>query len=118
MRKRTITFVADTVFWYLIYFLPIIAYLFMFLSGAMQQVLPFDTFFNSLGFNFFTDNVIFTSLSSLFGQNGALPIFATDTPILIFTWFISTFLIHLAVDTLLFIPRLAHKWLDSFTKKD
>ena len=74
----------------------------------------FKTFFDDLGFTFATDNIITNCLSEYFGADGILPLFANDTPFILFSWFICVFVIHLVVDFLLFIPRLAHKWMNEF----
>ena len=120
MRKRVVSHVADTVFWYLLYFLPVLAYLLysFVLPPYATEVLNFELFFENVGFGFVADNVIITSLSSIFGIDGVFPIFSTNMPFIIFTWFIGIYIMHLAVDFLLFIPRLAHKWLNKLTKGD
>lgn len=116
MRKKTITHTADTVFWYVLYFLPVLAYLlFCFIqAGAIESVsVPaFLDFINNAGFSVITDNIIVSSLSELFGTGGVLPLFDNQSIFVIFGWYIGTFILHLAVDFLLFIPRIAHKWLN------
>lgn len=118
MRKRTINHLADTIFWYLLYFFPVIAYLlFLFVEpGTATSIVDLPTFFNQVGFGIVTDNVIINALRDIFGANGILPFFNTDMPLLIFTWYITVFITHLAVDFILFIPRLCHKWMKSFTQ--
>ena len=117
MRKRVVSHVADTVFWYLLYFLPVLAYLLFLIAepASGTAVIDFMTFFESLGLGFVSDNVIISSLSCIFGTDGVFPIFSTDVPFVIFTWFIGTYILHLAVDFILFIPRFAHKWLNKLT---
>lgn len=118
MRKKTVNHLADTIFWYLIYFLPVICYLLYMLvePGTGSTVLAFNAFFDSIGIGFVSDNVVVSSLKSIFGASGVLPLFATETPFIIFGWFICTFIAHLAVDFLLFIPRLCHKYMNKFTQ--
>lgn len=119
MRKKTVNHVADTIFWYLIYFLPVIAFLLYMLAepaSGLGTVATFENFLTTIGFSFVTDNIVYTTLSSLFGVGGVLPLFSTSAPIFIFTWFVSVFICHLAVDFLLFIPRLAHKYMKKFTQ--
>lgn len=120
MRKRNVNFLADTIFWYLIYFLPVVAWLiYLFAEPSSSTTLvDFGTFMSNIGFGFVNDNIIISSLSGLFGANGVLPIFSSSTPLLIFTWFICAIICHLAVDFLVFIPRLAHKWLNAFTTRE
>lgn len=121
MRTRTIKSLADTIFWYLLYFLPVIVYLLYLLvspgTGSATSVISMENIFNSAGLNIVTDNIIVNTLNSIFGSAGIFPLFANNTPFIIFTWFISTYIIHLAIDCLLFIPRLAHKWMDTYSKE-
>lgn len=120
MRKRTINTIADTIFWYVIYFLPVLVYLFYLIlapvSGA--SLAPFTSYFDAVGLGFVADNVVISTLKEIFGIGGILPLFSTDLPFIIFAWFVCTFIVHLAVDFLLFIPRIAHKWLNKFTQGD
>ena len=81
---------------------------------SQDSQLGFDYFMNDIGFGFATDNIVVNGLEEIFGANGVMPVFLTNTPIIIFAWFICVFIIHLAVDFLLFIPRLAHKWMNEF----
>lgn len=120
MRKRSINYLADTVFWYLIYFLPVLGFLLYLLAepSSGTSLVSFSAFFDTIGLGFVSDNVVVNALKDIFGASGVLPLFSTDTPFVIFGWFICTFITHLAVDFLLFIPRLAHKWLNKYTQGD
>lgn len=120
MRQRTVNHVADTIFWYLIYFLPVIAYLLFILAEPSTGTTAVDmiSFFNNVGFTFNDTNIIFSTLTSIFGSGGVLPLFTTNTVIYILTWFVSVFLCHLLVDFVLFIPRLCHKFMKKFTQGD
>lgn len=120
MRKRTIGTLADTIFWYLIYFLPVLVYLLYVLAqpSTGTAIVSFSDCFSDIGLGFVSDNIVVTSLKSIFGTDGVLALFSTDAPFIIFGWFICTFIVHLAVDFLLFIPRLAHKWLNKFSQGD
>lgn len=132
MRKKTVTHVADTIFWYLLYFLPIIisivsvfAY-----SGDWFGVWYVDdgdfsnapflitllSFLNYLGFG--ETSLIYNTLLDIFGTQGLLGVVLPYSPILFyFQYFITVYLMHLCVDFILFIPRIAHKWLNKFTKE-
>ena len=121
MRKRTIKTMADTIFWYLLYFLPVIGYLIFLIaepSSGVTVSLTFSGFMDSIGFGVLTDNIIFSVLSDIFGVNGLLPIFVNDSLIAYFTYFIGVFVIHVLVDVVLFIPRLAHKWMNAMCNKE
>ena len=70
---------------------------------------------NLQGLGFAVDNEISSALYSIFGENnGFMPVFSEGSfgcIVGFFSWFISVYLCHLMVDFILFIPRLAHKWL-------
>lgn len=121
MRKRNLKCIADTVFWYLLYLLPVVCYLLYLVAepgSGNISISDISEFFTKLGLGFVADNIVITSLTALFGVGGILPLFSTSAPFLIFSWFICVFIGHLAVDFILFIPRLAHKWLEHFTQGD
>lgn len=120
MRKRTINNLADTIFWYLIYMLPVVGYLLYLIAepSSGTSLVSFSSFFTNVGIGFVSDNIVVNTLKDIFGAGGVLPLFATDTPFIIFGWFVCTYITHLAVDFLLFIPRLAHKWMNKFTREE
>lgn len=116
MRKKTISFLFDNVLWYFIYFFPLVI---IAISSIHSSVtIDIYNFFTVNGYNLLTDSVIYQSLLDLFGESGYLPLFTANSGMLMFCcWFITANIVHLAVDFLLFIPRLAHKWMDDFTKR-
>lgn len=116
MRKRTCSYFFDTFMWWLIYLLPFLMYLFGFIWGR-SPITSVSTFFDSTGLAS-SNSVILTSLVDLFGPSGILPLFENVVVFQFFSWFIATMLIHLAVDFLLFIPRLCHKWMGSLTNTE
>lgn len=120
MRKRTVNHLADTLFWYLIYFLPVLAYLTYLIAEPSNgtTIISFNECFENIGLGFTTNNIIVNTLKDIFGTNGVLPIFSTNTPFEIFGWFICTYITHLAVDFILFIPRICHKYMERFTQKE
>lgn len=115
MRERTIKNLSDNIMWYLIYLLPIIGFLILLATNNGVPIVFADVF-NNLGLQIVTDNIIVDTLTQIFGVGGVFPIFASPGLIYYFTYFIATMIIHLAVDFLLFIPRLAHKWLGKVTE--
>lgn len=120
MRKKTVTHMADTVFWYVLYFLPVICYLlFLFIHpGSTSPALPptFESFLTDIGLTIVADNPIVNALGGFFGANGTLPLFNSNAVFIVLTWYVATYLCHFAIDFILFIPRIAHKWLDSMNK--
>lgn len=116
MRKRSISHIADTVFWYILYLLPVFMYL---INALRHDTIDFKSFITStLGFAFEASNPIFMALYDLFSSSGVLPLFSSDGAIYLATWFCSMLLVHLLVDFVLFIPRLCHKWLSKATQGD
>lgn len=109
MRKRTIKCLFDNVMWYLIYLLPLI---FAIVHWTKIGTLDIASVFTLGGFELFADNIVFTSLNSIFGANGVIPLFSGNGLLMYLSYFIICMIVHLAVDTLLFIVRLAHNWLE------
>lgn len=122
MRKRTIANLVDSFFWLLVAILPIVLYLITCLSYKLQSstdtLTAFLPFMKNLGL--MDSGIIYKSLSDLFGTGGILPLFSADNnAILVFlSYFVSVEIVHLAVDFLLFIPRLAHKYMNTFTQNE
>lgn len=96
--------------WYLLYLLPI--FLWIVVSIRSVEIVNLSSAMSTLGLDIFTNNIIYTNLCSIFGANGILPLFNSPDILMFMSYFVSVFLIHLAIDFLLFIPRLADKWLN------
>ena len=120
MRKRNVNHFFDELFWYIVYLFPVIAFLFCIPNFGTETnaLITFEYFFESIGLGFVTDNLIISVLRDIFGINGIMPIFSTDAVFIMVSWFITTFLVHLCVDFILFIPRLTHKWLGKCVSDD
>lgn len=128
MRKKTVSHVADTIFWYILYFLPVIGWLiYLFAFGSNPSVVSeggvssnativgFQSFLSYSGLHVLSNNPLVTTLTSIFGAGGIYPILSPSV-INVLGYFVAVYLAHLAVDFLLFIPRLAHKWMNGFTR--
>lgn len=116
MNKRTFHYLVEAG-WLLLALMPIFVYLVVARTSAggtnletfmtvMSQKLDFVT----------TDNIIYTALNSVFGQEGIFPILH-EGMLLYVTYFCIVEVVHLMVDVLVFIPRIAHDWLDAFTRR-
>lgn len=121
MRQRTIKNIADRLFWLVVALLPVLIYLGTFLSyrfASVSETLPsFAEFMANFGVS--QTSIVFTSMSDLFGADGILPLFANNNAILLYmAYFVSVEIVHLAVDFLVFIPRLAHKWMEKLTMNE
>lgn len=111
MRKRTIICLFDKGFWFLVSILPLVAFVVMLWFNG-QTGITLSSVFSACGFSIVADNVVVTSLMSIFGVGGVFPLFATSDLLVYLVYFIFVNIIHLAVDVLLWIPRFAHKLLD------
>lgn len=120
MRKRTVSHIAITVFWYVLYFLPVIAYLlFLFIHpGSISTVspIPFEQFISDIGFTVLTDNIVITSLKQIFGVGGIIPFIESNSIYIILSWYVGVFFMHLFIDVLLFIPKWAHCQMQKYEK--
>ena len=109
MRKKTIKCLFDNVLWYMVYMLPLLLLLiYWFKTGDISL----SNAMSSAGLGILSNNPIYVGLDGIFGSTGTMPLFSSPDILLYGSWFISTFLVHLFVDFLLFIPRLAHKWMN------
>ena len=59
MKKRTITFLTDKIFWYLLYALPIL--LMLLVSFRLGSVDTVSSLLTSAGFDLANDNLIYTT---------------------------------------------------------
>lgn len=110
MRERTQKNLFDNIFWYLIYLLPLIIWVVV--SFRTGNIVSLSNALETMGLKVLENNQILSNLSEIFGSNGVLPLFVSTDILLYISYFICVFLIHLFVDFLLFIPRIAHKWLN------
>lgn len=116
MREKTQKNLFDNVMWYALYLLPLLVWVLV--SFQSGQITTLSSAMSIMGLEIFADNQILTSLTQIFATTGILPLFVTSDIILYMSYFISVFLIHLFVDFILFIPRLAHKWLNKLYQGD
>lgn len=118
MRKRTFAYVADKIFWLLVALLPLLIYcvqMLVYRLPAVSAELP--TFVSFMqGFGLSTESICYTVLYDLFGADGILPLFSgeNNAVLLFLAYFCTVEIIHLAVDFIVFIPRLSHKFMDKF----
>lgn len=124
MRKKTVKNMCSTIFWYLLYFLPIIFTIvqyFSFQSWTGEELIDFKHDF----LNLFADNLAYFGVDEYsfiasvlidcfpnFLQSGA----STYVVFSFMDYFVSVYILHIAVDFILFIPKLCHKWLNYFTQ--
>ncbi len=114
MRKRNVSYLIDKLFWSLVLILPLLIWLIVIArTGQLSSLVDVMTDTHLLPL---MNNSIFTTLSDVFGSNGVVPLIQNADILLYFSYFIIVTLIHLCVDFLLFIPRIAMNWLDNLYK--
>ena len=131
MRKKTLKFTVEKIFWYLLLLLPIISYLIWLcaMSGAMnltslqdmdgiiilqslKDLSMFSSFCDAQGILFDSSNVIFTTFVSLFGSSGVFPVFDTagNAVVWYMTYIVHMYIFRIIVEVLSFLPELCHKF--------
>ena len=114
MRKRNVSYLIDKLFWTLICLLPLLAWLIVIArTGQLTSLVDVMTDVHLLPL---MNNSIFTTLSDIFGAHGVVPLIQNPDILLYMSYFIGVALIHLLVDFVLFIPRIAMNWLDNLYK--
>lgn len=122
--KNRFSYKLDKVFWWIVALLPILCYVLYVGFGDVKtntgSLFTLPDFFVTYVLNgyAFADNVVWTTLYGIFGSNGVFPIFASDAALYIFNWFIWVELFHVFFDVIVFIPRLAHKWISKAVQDD
>lgn len=122
MRKRTIKNIADQLFWLIVALMPLVVFLVQHLAYELTSAADsLPTFLEFMqGFGISTDSIVYSVLADLFGFDGIMPFFTQDnnTVLLFMSYFVTVQIVHLAVDFILFIPRLCHKWMETFTSTE
>lgn len=131
MRKRTFNHILNKLFWHILYILPLIVFIicltfnvntsgdseFNFVKSidvesAIAQVwevcLPVSS--NNVVSQAFDSISVHFNMQYLFGQDSFLNCF--------FTYYVYVVIFHILVDVLLFIPKLAHKWIGGFIDEE
>ena len=114
----------DKIFWLIISLLPVLSW-FIYLYGYVHFVTNPSTsvvyFFNWLQSNFlitdFSSNPFYSVLFQIFGPGGVFPLLDANV-LSLFVWFLTIEVIHVCFDVIVFIPRLAHKWISKAVQND
>ena len=125
MRKRNCDKLFDNIFWYTLYFLPVIFIFGIYFSvyrdtGTLPA--PIDIL-NTLvasgsgdfGMDMFSTILTEFAIEYFYVHNTNIPIVCA---LACMGHFIVVYIFHLFVDFLLFIPRLCHKWMNTLTQGD
>ena len=122
--KNRFSYKLDKIFWWIVALLPVLCYILYVgfgniktTTGSLYTLPDFFITYILNGFGF-SNNVVWTTLSGIFGSNGVFPIFTSDSSLFVFNWFIWVELFHVFFDVIVFIPRLAHKWISKAVQDD
>ena len=126
MRTKTISntrfaYKVDKIFWFFVSFAPLIFYALYLVSHFKQsEYFSFYVFLSNYLGLFFSSNSVFSSLfSTIFGSSGIFPLFSAQSGWLVFFSYLATIeVVHVLFDVMIFIPRLAHKWISKAVQND
>lgn len=114
----------DKIFWFIISFFPLFSWLIYLFSFSNYTASPL-TFYAWLDQNFgfmgqVSSSVIYSTLYQIFSITSVSSLFpALSTSLMAFlTYLITVEIIHVIYDVIVFIPRLAHKWISKAVQDD
>lgn len=123
--KRTTSrfaFKLDKLFWFFIQIFPILAFLLFLITGSRADAatsITFNGFLVRLGLDYSSGNIFYSIFSRLFGSEGVFPLFVNSGGIILFFTYVCVVeILHLCFDVIVFIPRLAHKWISKAVQDD
>lgn len=129
MRMKTagntrFSYKLDKIFWFIISFFPLFSWLLYLFSFSGYSGSPL-TFFAWLEQNFgflgqISNSVIYSILYQIFSITSVSSLFpALSTSLMaFFTYLITVEIVHVIYDVIVFIPRLAHKWISKAVQDD
>lgn len=126
MKKTTsrFAFKLDKIFWFVISFFPLfswLVYLFSFSGYANSPI----TFYAWLEQNFgfmgqIQNSIIYSTIYQIFSitsVDSLFPVLSTSL-MAFFTYLVTIEIVHVIYDVIIFIPRLAHKWISKAVQDD
>ena len=129
MRMKTasntrFSYKLDKIFWFVISFFPLFSWLIYLFSFSDYNASPL-TFFAWLEQNFgflgnISHSVIYSTLFQIFSitsVDSLFPVLSTSL-MAFFTYLITVEIVHVIYDVIVFIPRLAHKWISKAVQDD
>lgn len=111
----------DKIFWFFISFAPLIFYALYLISHFEQsEYFSFYVFLsNYLGLFFSSNNTLSSIFSSILGPSGIFPVFSAQSGwLVLFSYLATVEVVHALFDVVVFIPRLAHKWISKAVQDD
>lgn len=126
MKKTTsrFAFKLDKIFWFVISLFPLFSWLIYLFSFSGYAASPL-TFYVWLEQNFafmgqISNSAIYSTLYQIFSitsVDSLFPVFSTSL-MAFFTYLITVEIVHVIYDVIVFIPRLAHKWISKAVQDD
>lgn len=114
----------DKIFWFIISFFPLFSWLIYLFSFSSYTASPI-TFFAWIEQNFgfmgqIQNSVIYSTLYQIFSitsVDSLFPVLSTSL-MAFFTYLATVEIVHVVYDVVVFIPRLAHKWISKAVQDD
>lgn len=114
----------DKIFWFVVSFFPLFSWLIYLFSFSGYTASPL-TFYAWLDQNFgfmgqIQNSAIFSTLYQIFSitsVDSLFPVLSTSL-MAFFTYLITIEIVHVVYDVIVFIPRLAHKWISKAVQDD
>lgn len=114
----------DKIFWFIISFFPLFSWLLYLFSFSSYTASPL-TFYAWLEKNFaflgqVSHSIIYSTLYQIFSITSVSSLFPVLSTSLMafFTYLITVEIVHVIYDVMVFIPRLAHKWISKAVQDD
>lgn len=128
MRTKKTTsrfaFKLDKFFWFVISFFPLFSWLIYLFSASSYTTSPLtfyawlDQYFGFMGQ--IQKSAIYSTLYQIFSITSVNSLFpALSTALMaFFTYLVTIEIVHVVYDVIIFIPRLAHKWISKAVQDD
>lgn len=120
--KNRFSYKLDKLFWFFIQIFPLLCFALYCIAGTRgnEVIVPsFNSFLIKLGFDYQQGNVFYSVLAQLFGSMGVFPLFVDSGGIILYLTYVLTMeVLHVCFDVIVFIPRLAHKWISKAVQDD
>lgn len=124
--KNRFAYKLDKIFWWIVGLFPLITYMiFCVVQIGTRKDTSWISFYdflgNYLGLFFAEGNPFMSVLDSVFGSTSSIfPIFRQGAGgvLFYFVYVINIEVFHVLFDILVFIPRLAHKWISKAVQDD
>lgn len=126
MKKTTsrFAFKLDKIFWFIVSFFPLFSWLIYLFSFSSYTAAPL-TFYAWLEQNFalmgqISQSAIYSVFFQIFSITSVASLFpALSTSLMaFFTYLVTVEIVHVIYDVIVFIPRLAHKWISKAVQDD